>query len=77
MNTEKVIENLNYLIHQCVDYGGAPYQNKSTEELMTSIQLILNSLGVNHYCVQFVDNKYPYILLPGQKEIKEIESFCF
>ena len=76
INLEKLIENLNLLMKECCDQGRLePFNN--TDNLITAIQLVLNNVGIKKYCIEFTKKGNPCILLPGQKEPKESEKFCF
>ena len=55
---------------------GGPYGG-NTAHLLDAIQLLMNSLKVDNYCVKMKDEMFPVILLPGEVEVKEPDTFCF
>ena len=79
LNKKIIIKNLNLLLKEAVLYGGdagGPYCGNTTH-LLDAIQLLMNSLKINNYCVKMKDETFPVILLPGDVEVKEPDTFCF
>lgn len=79
LNKKIVIKNLNLLLKEAVIHGGdvgGPYGG-NTAHLLDAIQLLMNSLKVDNYCVKMKDEMFPVILLPGEVEVKEPDTFCF
>ena len=79
LNKKIVVKNLNLLLKEAVIHGGdagGPYGG-NTAHLLDAIQLLMNSLKVDNYCVKMKDEMFPVILLPGEVDVKEPDTFCF